>query len=105
MRRSFGEDLDWLAGMLRWFLGEGVREFHAGASSGAADFGFFGSPSPAVARPTAFATENYLSDLTLVSTCLWLRIYESYRELLPISVDTKFGCFMGPEVTNAEAET
>jgi hypothetical protein len=23
MRRSFGEDLDWLAGMLRWFLGEG----------------------------------------------------------------------------------
>jgi hypothetical protein len=105
MRRSFSEDLDWLAGMLRWFLGEGVREFHAGASSGAADFGFFGSPSPAVARPTAFATENYLSDLTLVSTCLWLRIYESYRELLPISMDTKFGCFMGPEVTNAEAET
>jgi hypothetical protein len=67
--------------------------------------GFFGSPSPAVARPTAFATENCLSDLTLVSTRLWLRIYESYRELLPVSLDTKFGCFMEPEVTNAEAET
>ncbi len=91
--------------MLRWFLGEGVHEFHAGAFSGAADFGFFGSPSPAVARPTAFATENYLSDLTLVSTRLWLRIYESYRELLPVSLDTKFGRFMEPEVTNAEGET
>ena len=44
-----GEDLDWLAGMFRGLLGEGVREVFLNAaassgeaSSGEADFGFFG---------------------------------------------------------------
>jgi hypothetical protein len=37
MRRSFSEDLDWLAGMLRWFLGEGVRESRCGATDGVCD--------------------------------------------------------------------
>ena len=39
-----GEDLNWLAGMVRSLLGEGVREvfLNAAASSGVADFGFFG---------------------------------------------------------------
>ena len=39
-----GEDLNWLAGMVRSLLGEGVREvfLNAAVSSGEADFGFFG---------------------------------------------------------------
>jgi hypothetical protein len=39
-----GEDLDWLARMLRSLLGEGVRKLFLNAvvSSGVADFGFFG---------------------------------------------------------------
>jgi hypothetical protein len=39
-----GEDLDGFAGMLRRLLGNGIRELflNAAASSGVADFGFFG---------------------------------------------------------------
>jgi hypothetical protein len=39
-----GEDLDLFAGMLRSFLDNGVRKLflNAAASSGVADFGFFG---------------------------------------------------------------
>ena len=39
-----GEDLDLFAWVLRGFFGNGVRElfFNAAASSGVADFGFFG---------------------------------------------------------------
>jgi hypothetical protein len=44
-----GKDLDRLAGVLRGRLGNGVRELflNAAASSGVADFGFFGFSSPA----------------------------------------------------------
>jgi hypothetical protein len=61
-----GEDLDLFAWVFRGLLGNGVRELflNAAASSGVADFGFFGrgfwidqpiafnAPSPAAARPT-----------------------------------------------------